>query len=216
MRNPAFSSRLVICGTVSVRNDEREAARRPLAAALLDVLLVEDRQLPRAILPDRFDQRDARLAAAPQSTEADLVAVFLPDRQIGHEIDAEDAAAREHALDRGQRRLQIGLSDERLQDAVRRHHEIEPRRLAERKKPDVAAQPCRAVRARRDVERFSARPSISADRSTPTMRAPVRATGIVTRPVPHPSSRIGPFARSAIACQNFTSRRSSVCAFSQS
>ena len=40
--------------------------------------------------------------------------------------------------------------------------------------------------------------SISDDRSTPTTRAPVRATGMVTRPVPQPSSRTGPFARAAM------------------
>ena len=60
------------------------------------------------------------------------------------------------------------------------------------------------------------------DRASPTIDRrrrsahPSRATGIVTRPVPQPSSSIGPFARSAIVFQNVTSRRSSVWAFSQS
>src|SRR5688572_8471075 len=44
--------------------DERKAARRALAATLLDVLLIEERQLLHAILPHRFDERDTRRPAA--------------------------------------------------------------------------------------------------------------------------------------------------------
>ncbi len=64
--------------------------------------------------------------------------------------------------------------------------------------------------------RFPALASMEAERSRPTTRAPALATGMATRPVPHPSSRTGPAAFAARRCQNRTSRRPIVWAFSQS
>jgi len=64
--------------------------------------------------------------------------------------------------------------------------------------------------------RCCARSSIGAERSMPTTSTPARASGTVTRPVPQPSSSTTPSAWRAILCQNGTSRRPSVCAFSQS
>ena len=57
---------------------------------------------------------------------------------VGHEIDAERAARREDARDRGERRGEIARPDQRLQDAVRRDHHRE-RAVLERQRADVAA-----------------------------------------------------------------------------
>ncbi len=77
--------------------------------------------------------------------------------------------------------------------------------------PRTSAARCPARR-----RRFRPRASISAERSIPMTSTPARATGTVIRPVPHPSSSTRPFCAAASRCQNATSRRATVRAFSQS
>ena len=218
-RNPARSRRRVIWGTESVRNTSENVAGGACPAAPFDVLLIENREAARAILPDRLHERDARRAAPPRSAESHLVAVLLPDRQVRHEIQTEDPArASARGATDASVAVQIGFADERLQNAVGRHHQIEARRLPKRQRADIGPQPAtrgpssRARLARRRAWREHLRRAIDADDA----RARARDRESSTRPVPHPSSSTGPSARRAISCQKRTSRRSSVCAFSQS
>ncbi len=75
---------------------QREAVDVARAAAPLDVLLVEDGQLAPAILAHRFDQRHGRLRVLAAG-QAGAAPVFAPARQVGHEVEPEEAAAPEHA-----------------------------------------------------------------------------------------------------------------------
>ena len=93
----------------------------------------------RAILPDRFDQRDRFAARAALAAQADALRVLLPRRQVGDELEAEGAARGQHALRHAVSVCrEIALVEQRLQDAVGRHDERE-RAIGKRQMPDVAA-----------------------------------------------------------------------------
>lgn len=77
-------------------------------------------------------------ATCALATQAHALAVFLPGRQIRDELEAEHTARFQHACDRGERRGQIALAQQRLQNSVRRNHERK-RSIVEWQMPDVAA-----------------------------------------------------------------------------
>src|SRR6478672_1529652 len=98
-----------------------------LAASLaFGELLVEDRQVAGAILTHRFDERHVRAAALlSPAAQADALLVFLPGRQIGDELQPEGPTRLEDAMHGRQGRRQIGLAQQRLQDAVWRDYRPE-------------------------------------------------------------------------------------------
>ena len=67
---------------------------------------------------------DARRAAAGRSNWT-LFRYSRQLRNVRNEIDAEEAAGREHPRDRFERRREIAFASQRLQDAVRRQHRAE-------------------------------------------------------------------------------------------
>src|SRR5262245_42374899 len=90
----------------------RQRAKRQLetvfaqaTAAALDVALLERREPAAAVLADRLDERQMSIAVA--AAQLDLVAVFLPVRHVGHEVDAERPALSDHARDRIERLREI-------------------------------------------------------------------------------------------------------------
>ena len=85
-------------------------------AAALHIFLHERRQAPRRVLPDRLDERELRVAGPPAQLHA--VLILTPVRDVGDEIDPEDAAGRDDARDRGEGRREIARPDQRLQDPV--------------------------------------------------------------------------------------------------
>ena len=197
--------RRTICGTDSERN-VREKVRAARCRRGARCILVEDGELPPTVLPDRFDegQRTGPLRSAPPSPQHSRFRYCCHAGRSGTRSIANvppglmtratdcSVAARSASAGQG------------LQDPVRRHDERE-RPGARTAAADVAADeagapPCFDRRRRR-----RARASIGADRSTPTRRTPVVATGSSTRPVPHPSSSTGPPARCASRVQNATS-----------
>ncbi len=128
--------------TGSVRKVRRERVDGYLPAALHPVFLLEDRQAPAAILTDRLDQREMRATRRP-AAHLDPAGVFLPLRHVRHEIDAQDAARPDHVGDGVERRLQIAIANERLENAVGSDHHPEPGRI-ERQGADVAADQAEA------------------------------------------------------------------------
>ena len=75
------------------------------------------------------------------------------------------------------------FAQQRLQHAVRRHHEAERRRGGERQRADVAANQMAHVRGSRPRRtRCRARASMASDRSMPTTGTPARASGSEMRP----------------------------------
>src|SRR5262245_53451084 len=103
---------------------QRESMHPGPAPPALDVLLIEDREALRAILADRLDKRQTRGFAAGTG-QAAAPMVFGPAREVGHQIDPEQPSTADHAGHRLQRRQQIPLARQRLQNAVRRHDERE-------------------------------------------------------------------------------------------
>src|SRR5436190_2885857 len=101
-----------------------EPVRRRFTVLPYVISLQKRRQMPAAILMDRFDQREAG-AAGRLTAQLHFVAVFTPLRDIGHEIDAERAAALDHSRHRLEGLRKIPLADERLQDSVRGNHHLE-------------------------------------------------------------------------------------------
>src|SRR5439155_4218872 len=108
--------------------------RRSLAT--LEVPLREGGQATAAILADRFDER--QMAAAGAAAQLHAVLVLAPIRHVGHEIDAERAAAIDDPTDRVERGGEIRFTYERLENPVRRNHHRE-RPVREGKRTDVAA-----------------------------------------------------------------------------
>ena len=112
---------------------------------------------------------------------------------------------------------QIALARQRLQHAVRRHHAAEPGAATERQRADVAADEQRAI-GQPGAPQPPARPrehrlrAIDADeRARRTWRAAARCGRCRTR-----ARAPARAARAASRRQNATSRRATVCAFSQS
>src|SRR5687767_8040479 len=103
-----------------------------------DEFLVEDGETPRAVLSNRFHQRHMCPALPAPAAETQTLAIFLPCRQIRHQIDAEDAAASQHTMNSVKRGDEIPFSQERLQYAVGREHSRE-RGDGKRKMAYVAA-----------------------------------------------------------------------------
>ena len=146
--------------------------------------------------------------------------VLAPLRHVGDQIDAERAAgARTRATDASVA-VEIARADQRLQDAVRRddHRERSRRRTAARgcrrgrRRRRGASSGLRdlAIRCRARVEHR--RRAIDADERR-RRRAPAAARrGRCRSRARAPARR----ACEATRCQNGTSRRPSVCAFSQS
>ncbi len=138
MTKPASSRRRTICGTESVRNvsAKRWTLRsRPRRSTYSWSKMVSWR---RAVLAHRLDQRHRRLCVFA-ARQAGAAPVLAPARKVGHQIEPEEAAAFEHARHRGERGREIVLARQRLQDAVRRHHQPEAFARPERQVTDVAA-----------------------------------------------------------------------------
>jgi len=112
---------------------------RAQTATALDEDLIEDRDLPSAILPYRLDKREMRPASPAKSTQADTVTLLCPLRTIVDQVDAEKPARREHLYNGLQRGGQISLAHERLQDSIRSHHEMKAGVQSERQRANVAA-----------------------------------------------------------------------------
>ena len=200
-----------MCGTESVRNVSSNGARSTPSVPARDIALLERRQPAATVLSDRFDQRQVtpRVARPRNCTRFSYSRQFgtsgtrsMPNRPSGPE----------HARHRGESGRQVAVCQQRLQDAVRRDHRVE-RAVLEGQPSDIAADQAerqatcvrfasRGAAGRRrplpDVMAARNRSSIAVDRSMPTRRAPARASGSETRPVPHPSSRTGPCASSAM------------------
>src|SRR3954464_5144337 len=121
---------------------QREATTRPGPAASFDELLVEGGEPPLAILAHGLDELDW-LAGRSGAFQRQAALVFAPARHVGHEVDAEQGAGAEHAVDGREGPAKIGFPGQRLQDAIRRHHQAE-RGSAARQVADVAAQQRRA------------------------------------------------------------------------
>src|SRR5438093_664020 len=72
---------------------QREPMGTPARPAPLGEFLIEDRQVSRRILSNAFDERDVRPAdGAPPAGQADALAVLLPRRQVGDQLQPECAA----------------------------------------------------------------------------------------------------------------------------
>ena len=93
-------------------------------------------------------------AAGP--LQLDAVRVLAPVRHVGHEVEAERAARREHARHRVERRREIAIGEQRLQHAVRRDDGVEGA-PGERQAANVAADERRRVASRRRRRPASAR-----------------------------------------------------------
>src|SRR3954468_23539059 len=79
---------------------EREATHLAATPGPLRELLVEDGEMPRAILPDRLDERHVRAAGAvPPAGQADALPVLFPRWQIGHQLEPEGSTRFEHVVD---------------------------------------------------------------------------------------------------------------------
>ena len=137
-RSRPVSSRRVICGTDSVRNVSEKRCTRRSPSAALDVLLIEDRQPPRAILPHRFDQRE-RACRGRAAREADAIRYSSHFGRSGTRSMPNSPPRRSTRATDASVRVQIALARQRLQDAVRRHHERRTAPRAERQLADVAA-----------------------------------------------------------------------------
>src|SRR5918996_1285485 len=61
------------------------------AAAAFDILVIEDRQPPFAVLTHGFDERHAR--ASPQASETHPAPVFGPSREVRYEVNREQSMA---------------------------------------------------------------------------------------------------------------------------
>ena len=180
--------------------DRRSSAAGPDPAAPISMSV--SRVPPRPRVP-------ARLVAA---------LVFVPARQVGHQIDAEQAAARQDAVDRVER----GAADPARASATggcrrapsparnRSGGGTEAWRISPRTSDAVPVSRLRAQALAAAGEHR--RPS---GRCRPTGRRRARPEPMI-RPVPHPSSRTRPSCAAASRSQNGTSRRATVCAFSQS
>ena len=116
----------------NVSSKRRRVVRRPIGRR---ELLVEDRQAPATILTDGLDERDAPPRAGATS-QADLPAVLVPGREVGHEVDSKTSPRCENTSDLSQRGIEILVGDERLQQAVRCDDGTE-RRWAKRKRSHV-------------------------------------------------------------------------------
>ena len=169
----------------------------------------------RTVLANRFDQRerDAPPAARPRScTRCGTPATSArraPDRC--RMCRPARAPAPTEASVGGE----VAVAEQRLQDAVRRHHHREARGLR------TAARGCRRARSA-GAASAGARPRAprAVEHRLPSDRCrrcatPARASGNDTRPVPQPSSRTGPSARAATPAR--TARRAGrACARSPS
>src|SRR4029077_2638793 len=101
-----------------------EAMPRLAGSAVLDVLLLERRQMAAAILVHRLHKREMG-AAFGTAAQLHLVSVLMPAGQVGYEIDAECSTAPDHTSHGLKRVREIAFADERLQDAIRREHHRE-------------------------------------------------------------------------------------------
>ena len=77
-------------------------------------------------------------AAGRAAAQLDAVLVFAPVGHVRHEIDAERAAAREDAGDRLERRGEIAVGEQRLQNPVG-GQDHRKRTRPERQRADVTA-----------------------------------------------------------------------------
>ena len=112
-------------------------------AAALDVALLERREAPAPILAHRFDQREVG-SAGRTAAQLDLIVVFAPVGHVRHEIDAELTAGHQDATDRIERRREIAVAEQRLQDPVGcQHHREDPR--PERQGADVTAGEMKSI-----------------------------------------------------------------------
>src|SRR5262245_28033875 len=116
-----------------------------LRALPCPILLVEDCEPARAILPNRFYEGQRRVAAVATG-QADAIAILVPLRQIRDDVDREESAALEDAGHRFERALQITFAGQRLQNAVSGQHGAELRARAERKSANVPPHEREAAR----------------------------------------------------------------------
>src|SRR5688572_27352802 len=138
------------------------------AADALGELLVEDGEMPGGILTHCFHQRDVRTAAPVfPSLEADSPFVFLPGRQVRHQLDPKGCTRPKHAMYSLQRGSEIPLSQQRLRT---------PYAAITAEKAAAGNGSARMSPRTRDTRPLSrarrtrpwARDSIAADRSIPT------------------------------------------------
>ncbi len=118
---------------------QREAMRAAGAAGAFDEFLIRRSSAAIAVLTDRFDQRHRCAARAAAAAETDATRILLPARHVQHQVEAESAARRQHARDGAERFRQVALAHQRLQDAVRRNHQIESATTDRRRRPARAS-----------------------------------------------------------------------------
>ena len=205
----------------------RTRARASSAAAALNVALLEGRQAPRADpgAPIR-PASGARRRRVP--AQLDAVRVLAPFRDVGHEIDAERAARREHARDRrraSRRDRDRAAATGGCRTAPAPSGTRVARTAAARMSPRTnrsdrgVVWPALWSRARAGrASRFGvarARASVPTDRCRRDRRR--RGPAAARRGRCRSRARApGRRRRRATRRQNGTSRRPSVCAFSQS
>ncbi len=105
--------------------------------ALRTNLLIKDRPAAAPILPHRLDELHAR-SGNHAAAKPDAARVLVPRGQVGHEVDAQHAAAPQHAMRRRERFSKVHIIQERLQHAVRRDDHAE-RLGGKRQMTNVAA-----------------------------------------------------------------------------
>ena len=101
----------------------------------LDVLLLEGGEVTLRILADRLDQGELRAARA--AAQLDAVLVLAPLGHVGHQVDAEGAAARDDARDRRQRGGEVLRPNQRLHNTVG-GDDHRKRARTERERPNIA------------------------------------------------------------------------------
>ena len=100
-----------------------EAVLDRAAAAALDVSLFERRQPAASILVNRLDERQVP-AARRRSAQLHLIAVFASIGHVGNEIETKCPTLFENSRNRGERSDEIAIAQHRLQNTVRREHQL--------------------------------------------------------------------------------------------
>ena len=187
------SSTAVICGTETVRNVSEKWLH--VARAVAHGRRIAGRTSSACRRRSwRTDSSSVTCAPRPIRPESVFLPfVFGPARQIRDEVDAQTGRplARTRAIEASAAVRSLGrTSDCRMPYGAITRPNCRPAETAARGcRRGRAAPGPRAVRASAGAAR---RASIGAERSMPTMRAPLRATGTQIRPVPQPNSSTGP------------------------
>ena len=217
MRNPAFSRRRQHLRDRQRAERELEPVHAPGAVRAAPRIPGRTSSSPRRG-SWRTVSRSVRCVRASREPESVTRRLVLgPARQIGRRSMPKMPPRFNTRATLTSVVAEIALASQRLQHAVRRHHESEPGTGAERQAADVRrgrSGPDR--RARPALPSAAPAPSMASDRSMPTRRAPDLISGSASRPVPHPSSSTAPACWRARPFQNATSRLATVRAFSQS